>query len=54
MENHQIELGKSKKLHELRSGPYIVTNKTTKVNHELISDSNISVKKVAHQNRIVE
>ena len=24
MENHQIELGKSKKLHELRSGPYTV------------------------------
>ena len=35
MENHSFEDGKSKKLYELRSGPYEVTKKLTNVNYEI-------------------
>ena len=54
MENHQIELGKSKKLHELRSGPFNVEKKLTNVNYELTLDSNPASRKVAHRNHLVE
>ena len=54
MENHQIELGKSKKLHELRSGPYTVEKKLINVNYELTLDSNPATRKVAQRNRLVE
>ena len=54
MENHQIDLGNSKKLQELRSGPYTVTNKIIKVNYEVTLDSNTSMIKVAHRNHLVE
>ena len=54
MENHQIELGTSKKLHELRSGPYTVAKKLTNVKYELTLDSIPVTRKVAHRNRLVE
>ena len=54
MENHQIELGKSKQLHELRSGPFTVEKKLTNVNYELTLDSNPATRKVAHRNHLVE
>ena len=54
MENHQTDLGKSKKLQELRSGPYTVTNKITNVNYEVTLDSNTSLIKMAHRNHLFE
>ena len=54
MENHSFEDGKSKKLHELRSGPYEVTKKLTNVNYEIELVSNKTVKKVAHRNHLIE
>ena len=54
MENHSFEDGKSKKLHELRSGPYEVTKKLTNVNYEKELVSNKTVKKVAHRNHLIE
>ena len=53
MESHQIELRTSKKLHELRSGPYIVAKKLTNVNYETL-DNNPATRKVAHRNHLVE
>ena len=54
MENHQNELGTSKKPHELRSGPYTVAKKITNVNYELTVDNNPATRKVAHRNQLVE
>ena len=54
MENHQIELGTSKKLHELRSGPYSVAKKLTNVYYEGTLDSNPVTRKVAYRNHLVE
>ena len=54
LENHKIDLGKPKKLQELRSGPYTVTNKITNVDYEVTLDSNTSVIKVAHRNHLDE
>ena len=54
MENHQIELGTSKKINELRSDPYTVAKKLTKVTYELTIDSNPATRKVAHRNHLVE
>ena len=54
MENHSIEDGKSKKLQELRSGPYTVTNKVTNVNYEIQLDSDQTIKKTAHNNHLIE
>ena len=54
MENHYIEDGKSKKLQELRSGPYTVTNKVTNVNYEIQLDSDQTIKKTAHRNHLIE
>ena len=54
MENHSIETGKSKKLNELRSGPFTVTRKITNVNYEIELNSNRDVKKVAHRNHLIE
>ena len=54
MENQSFEDGKSKKLHELRSGPYEVTKKLTNVNYEIEIVSNNTVKKVAHRNHLIE
>ena len=54
MENHSFEDGKSKKLHELRSGPYEETKKLTNVNYEIELVSNKTVKKVAHRNHLIE
>ena len=45
MENHSIEDGKSKKLQDLRSGPYTVTNKVTNVNYEIQLDSDQTIKR---------
>ena len=54
MENNSIELGKSKKLQELRSGPYTVVKKITNVNYEIELDNDKRVRKVAHRNHLVE
>ena len=54
MENHSIEDGKSKKLQELQSGPYTVTNKITNVNYEIQLDSDQTIKKTAHRNHLIE
>ena len=54
MENHSIELGKSKKLKELRSGPYTVVKKITNVNYEIELDNDKRFRNVAHRNHLVE
>ena len=54
MENHSFEDGKSKNLHELRSGTYEVTEKLTIVNYEIELVSNKTVKQVAHRNHLIE
>ena len=54
MENHSFEDGKSKKLNELRSGPYDVTKKLTNVNYEIELVANKTDKKVAHRNHLIE
>ena len=54
MENHQIELGTSKKLHELRSGPHTVAKKITNANYEITLDYKPATRKVAHRNHLVE
>ena len=54
MENHLFEDGKSKKLQELRWGPYNVTKKMTIKNYEIEFASNKNVKKVAHRNHLIE
>ena len=53
MEKHSFKDGESKMLHELRSGPYEVTQILT-VNNEIELVSNRNVKKVAHRNHLIE
>ena len=45
MQNHSIEDSKSKKLQDLRSGPYTITNKVTNVNYEIQLDSDQTIKR---------
>ena len=52
--NHQIELGTSQKLHELRSGPHTKAKKLTNINSEITLDINLATRKVAHRNHLVE
>ena len=54
MENHSLALGKSKKLHEIRSGPYTGVTKITNVNCEVELNNDKKVGKVAHRNHLVE
>ena len=49
LENHAKGLLKSKKLLELRSGPYTVTNTTYEIVHDTTEQ-----KKVVHRNHLVE
>ena len=54
LENHSFQDGKSKKLHELRSGPYTITRKITNVNYEITLDKDESHKSVVHRNHLIE
>ena len=54
MENHSIEDGKSKKLQELRSGPYTVTRKILNVNYEIQLDLDQVIKKTAQRIHLME
>ena len=51
--NHAKGLLKSKKLLELRSGPYTVTEQITNTTYEIVHES-IEQKKVVHRNHLVE
>ena len=51
--NHAKGLLKSKKLLELRSGPYTVTKQITKTTYEIVHES-FEQKKVMHRNHLVE
>ena len=53
LENHSFEDGKSKKLHELRSGPNEVTKKLINVIYEIESVSYKNVKMVAYRNHLI-
>ena len=54
LENHNVPFGKSQKLCELRSGPYIVTKEITKVNYEIALDADPTRSQVVHRNQLVE
>ena len=54
MENHNVPFGKSQKLCELRSGPYIVTKVITKVNYEIALDADPTRTQVVRRNHLVE
>ena len=54
LENHNVPFGKSQKLCELRSGPYIVTEVITKVNYEIALDADPTRTQVIHRNHLVE
>ena len=54
LENHNVPFGKSQKLCELRSGPYIVTKVITKVNYEIALDADPTRTQVVHRNHLVE
>ena len=54
MENHNVPFGKSQKLCDLRSGPYIVTQVITKVNYENALDADPTRTQVVHRNHLVE
>ena len=54
LENHQFPFGKSQKLSELRSGPYIVTEVFTKVNYKIALDADPTRTQVVHRNHLVE
>ena len=47
-------MANQKKLQELRSGPYTVTNKVTNVNCEIQLDSDQTIKNAAHRNHLIE
>ena len=53
LENHAKGLLKSKKLLELRSGPYTVTKQITNTTYEIVHDTT-EQKKVVHRNHLVE
>ena len=53
LENHAKGLLKSKKLLELRSGPYTVTKQITNNTYKIVHDST-EQKKVVHRNHLVE
>ncbi len=54
LENHFIDLTKSKKLSELRSGPYTVISRITNVTYKIQLDSNPDTTKVVHRNHLIE
>ena len=54
LENHSIDLSKSQKLSELRSGPFTITKRITPTTYELTLDSDSSTKKTVHRNHLIE
>ena len=54
LENQKIPFGKSQKLCELRSGPYLVTKVITKVNYEIALDADPTRTQVVLFNHLVE
>ena len=52
--NHHVPFGKSQKLCELRSGPYIVNKVITKVNYEIALNADPTRTQVVHRNHLVE
>ena len=54
LENHDNPFGKSQKLCEFRSGPYIVTKVITKVNYDIALDADPTRTQVVHRNHLVE
>ena len=54
LENHNIPFGKSEKLCELRSEPYIMTKVITKVNYEIALDADPTRTQVVSRNHFVE
>ena len=54
LQNHNVTFGKSQKLCELRSGPYIVTEVITNVYHEIALDADQAGTQVVHGNHLVE
>ena len=54
LEDHSSVTGKSKKLCELRSGPYTITKVITEVNYEITLDNDPTTKRAAHRNHLIE
>ena len=54
LENHNAPFGKSQKLCEVRSGPYIVTKVLTKIKYEIALDADPTRTQVVHRNHLVE
>ena len=54
LENNEVLFGKSEKMSELRSGPYIVTKITMKINHEIALNADPTRTQVVHRNHLVE
>ena len=54
LENHNVPFGRSQKLCELRSGPYIVTEVITEGYYETALDGDPTRTQVVHRNHLVE
>ena len=54
LENHNVPFGKSQRLCEHRSGPQIVTEKTTKFDNEIDLDADPTRTRVLNRNPLVE
>ena len=54
LENHNVPFGKSQKLCELQSGPYILTKVITKVSYEIALEAYPTRTEVVHRNHLVE
>ena len=54
LKNHNVPFGKSQKLCELRSGPYIVTKEFTQFNYEIAFDTDPTRTQLVHRNHLVE
>ena len=53
LENHNVPFGKSQKLCEFRTGPYIVTEVITKLNYEIALDADPTRTQAVHRNHLV-
>ena len=54
LENHNVPFGKSQKMCQLLSGPYIVTKVITKINYEIALDADATRTQVVHRNHFIE
>ena len=54
LENHNVPFGKSQKMCELRSEPYIVSKEITKVNYEIALDADPTRTQAVHRNHLIE